>query len=60
MSTPEYKPDSSLGRVPCETDRQSWSCPNMKDVEGDLDMSFEHYECEMCGRRISLDYEEMK
>jgi len=46
--------------IPCTTDRQSWSCPNMKDVEGDTDMSGEHYECKVCGRRMFLDYDEMR
>lgn len=32
----------------------------MKEVEGDDSLSFEHYECKKCGRRVSLDYEEMK
>jgi hypothetical protein len=44
----------------CQTERESWSCPNMKGVEGDTDMSGEHYECKVCGRTMFLDYEEMK
>ncbi len=45
---------------PCKTERESWSCKNMKEVEGDLSMTHEHYECKVCGRRMALDYEEMK
>ena len=35
-------------------------CPNMKEVDGDTDMSFEHYECKECGLRDYLDYDEMR
>ena len=35
-------------------------CPNMKPVKGDTSMRYEHYRCEVCGRRESLDYEEMR
>lgn len=45
---------------PCATERQSWTCPNMKGVEGDVSMEYEHYECKVCGRTMKLDYEEMK
>lgn len=44
----------------CTTAHQSWSCPNMKPVEGDRDMEYEHYECKACGRTMKLDYEEMR
>lgn len=44
----------------CKTERESWTCKNMKEVEGDLSMSFEHYECKVCGRRMALDYDEMR
>ena len=29
-------------------------CPNMKDVDGDLDMEAEHYKCDVCGERKIL------
>ncbi len=35
-------------------------CPNMKDRENDFSMTHEHYSCALCGRRMTLDYEEMK
>ena len=44
----------------CETTRQSWTCKNMRPVEGDTSMTHEHYACKVCGRRMALDYEEMK
>ncbi len=52
-NVPEQKP-------PCTTKRETWSCPNMKPVEGDTDMQYEHYRCAVCGATMSLDYEEMK
>lgn len=50
----------ALGNEPCKTDRESWYCKNMKTLKDDFDVSYEHYHCEICGRRESLDYEEMK
>lgn len=35
-------------------------CPNMKALEGDTDMKYEHYICEVCGLTSKLDYEELK
>jgi hypothetical protein len=60
MSLPEWPTGSTDPKPPCQTDRESWSCPNMKEVEGDLDMYYEHYECKVCGRTHKLDYEDMK
>ncbi len=56
----------STERKPCEHEKKPgfrWhihDCPNMKEVEGDLSMDCERYECKVCGRRDRLDYEEMK
>lgn len=44
----------------CESARESWRCPNMKGVEGDLDMEYERYECKVCARSMKLDYDEMR
>lgn len=44
----------------CQTERESWSCKNMKERENDLDMQYEHYECKICGRTMKLDYDEMR
>lgn len=60
MSLNGWDEDKSLGKEPCTTDRQSWKCPNMQPVEGDTSMSHEHYECKKCGRRTSLDYDEIR
>lgn len=35
-------------------------CPNMKPDPTDRDMDCERYVCFVCGKRASLDYEEMK
>ena len=51
---------SSLGELTCKTKQDSWRCPNMKEVEGDLDMNYEHYECKICGKTMKLDYDEMR
>ena len=45
---------------PCQSKRESWDCPNMLPVEGDTSMTHEHYECKVCGRRMALDYDEMR
>ena len=45
---------------PCATERDSWGYPNMREVEGDTSMTHEHYACTVCGRRMALDYEEMR
>lgn len=60
MALPTWEERQELGKQPCTNERESWQCSNMKEVEGDTSMEYEHYECKVCGRRISLDYEEMK
>lgn len=49
-----------LGKEPCKTSGEAWQCPNMKEVEGDLSMTNEHYECKVCGQRVTLDYDEIR
>ena len=44
----------------CNTERESWDCPNMRGVDGDTSMTHEHYACKACGRRMTLDYDEMR
>lgn len=60
MSLPGWPEDKSLGNTPCVTERQTWQCPNMLEKENDTDMTGENYLCKMCGKRIWLDYEEMR
>lgn len=60
LYTYEEHEDSALGKEPCKTDRESWVCPNMKRAEDDTSMTHEHYTCKMCGRWVTLDYEEMR
>lgn len=36
------------------------ACPNMKEREGCTSMSYEHYDCKVCGAHVALDYEEMR
>jgi hypothetical protein len=40
------------------TDGNEHLCPNMKEYG--TSMEREQYKCEVCGRRYSLDYEDMK
>ena len=44
----------------CETEQESWRCKNMKPINGDVSMTHEYYKCEVCGRRMTLDYDEMR
>lgn len=60
MALHTWGENKELGKGPCETERDSWQCPNMLPVEGDLSFTHEHYACKVCGRRVALDYEEMK
>ena len=60
MALPAWNQNPDLGKEACATERDSWQCPNMRPVLGDLDMEYEHYECKLCGRKVALDYEEMK
>lgn len=60
MSLPGWLEVDTLGKEPCKTDRESWQCPNMQEVENDTSMTHEHYECKVCGRRVALDYDEMR
>lgn len=46
--------------TPCQNERETWDCPNMKPREGDTSMEYEHYDCKICGRHVALDYEETK
>ena len=60
MPLPEWPEGSTDPKPPCKTDRESWSCPNMKGRENDRDMSGENYDCKVCGRHHWLDYDEMR
>ncbi len=60
MSIDGWKNDPSLGGLPCATERDSWQCPRMLPKEDDESMTHEHYECKLCGRRVALDYDEMR
>ena len=59
MTIEGWTDDPALGSKPCETDRQSWRCPNMLPRDNDTDMRGEHYDCKVCGRHVFLDYDEM-
>jgi hypothetical protein len=66
MTKPEDAGAPAVGALlerhvrPCATERDSWDCPNMREVEGDTSMTHEHYACAVCGRRMALDYDEMR
>jgi hypothetical protein len=56
-------PAASLGSVAktkCQTERDAWDCENMREIEGNTSMTHEYYACTVCGRRMSLDYDEMR
>lgn len=55
-----YEKQYGQQNLSCEKVDPYYTCPNLKEVEGDLSMTHEHYECKVCGRRMKLDYEEMK
>ncbi len=59
MSLPAWGTDESI-KTPCATERESWQCINMRPIGNDTDMNYEHYECKLCGRRVALDYDEMR
>lgn len=42
----------------CKALERKLSCPNIKEVGGG--MQGEQYDCQVCGRRIYLDYDEMR
>lgn len=46
--------------APSKCAKPSLSCPNMKDRENDTSMSYEHYDCKVCGGHIALDYDDMR
>ena len=46
--------------APIRCAKPSLSCPNMKDRENDTSMSYEHYDCKVCGGHIALDYDDMR
>jgi len=60
MSTATTPAIHAKERPPCTTPQQSWSCKNMKAVPGDMSMDYEYYKCDVCGKTMNLDYEEMK
>lgn len=46
--------------APCNLPYPITDCPHMRSKKGDTDMSYEHYECLVCGRTAKLDYDEMR
>jgi hypothetical protein len=60
MPLPAWPEGSTNPVPPCKTEREAWSCPNLKDRENDTDMNYEHYDCKVCGRHVKLDYDEMR
>ena len=40
--------------------RLKTECPNMKEREGCTSMTYEHYDCKICGAHVALDYDEMR
>lgn len=44
--------------VICHTEKESLACKNMKEYG--QDMEYERYKCDVCGRKMKLDYDEMR
>jgi hypothetical protein len=46
----------------CQSERESWDCPHMKEVSSPTDMNGETYKCQKagCTRRYRLYYDEMQ
>lgn len=44
----------------CESEKESWSCKNMKPNENDHSMDYEKYSCAICGKTMKLYYDEMR
>ncbi len=60
MAISDLPADRKPCNEPCKTERDSWQCKNMLPVDGDTSLTHEHYACTVCGRRMSLDYDEMR
>lgn len=45
-------------KVVCQSEEESRTCKNMKEYGNGMDC--ERYSCTVCGRRMKLDYDEMK
>lgn len=59
--TKEHRFDDDLANENhCKSPRESLSCENMKEVENDTGIDYQHYECKVCGRTMSLHYEEIR
>jgi len=52
--------DADAVVIPCKHKFPISQCPHMKSVPGDTSMTHENYKCDVCGKRESLDYEEMR
>ena len=57
---PVFTPFSETDpRPPGALGQGTWSqCPNLRETRGGFDG--EQYDCEVCGERLYLDYEDMK
>lgn len=45
----------------CQTEPRQGTgmCPNLKELDQPWNMDSEKYECDVCGKRITLYYDEM-
>lgn len=61
LVAPVGAPSRVFARGECHNScRFKTECPNMKEREGDLSMTYEHYDCAVCGAHVALDYDEMR
>lgn len=58
--TEDQKPNAE--NKTCQSERESWTCPHMKEVSSNRDMRGETYQCQKagCNHRYRLDYDEMQ
>jgi len=53
------EPLKEMELAPCAL-RDKLKCPNMRERDNCQSMSYEHYDCKVCGEHIALDYDEMR
>lgn len=62
LNAPAASTPASGSDYLCQSERESWDCPHMKEVSSPTDMRGETYRCQKpgCTRRYRLDYDEMR
>lgn len=60
MALPGFDPIDPPKDGECSSNRQRWSCSQMRRDPKDKDMQYELYRCIKCGAIEWLDYDEMR